>query len=123
MGEARFGRQDADCREPDFGTRTALHRSRNRDYRIHRCVERRKFDPTLGYWRDMPTMFTHCIVRGAQAEHAAVTLHRGHRVVVLGQLRTHSPNERGSRKGTTVGFDVHGFALSLRYTAANLAAF
>ena len=82
----------------------------------------RNFDPTIGQWRDTPAMFTHCIVRGAQAEHAAVTLHRGHRVVVLGQLRTQSSNTRGGRKGTTVEFDVSEVALSLRYTGATIGA-
>ena len=82
----------------------------------------RNFDPTIGQWRDTPTMFTHCIVRGAQSEHAAVTLHRGHRVVVLGQLRTQSPNARDSRKGATVEFEVSEVALSLKYTGATVAA-
>lgn len=82
----------------------------------------RNFDPTIGQWSDTPTMFTHCIVRGAQSEHAAVTLHRGHRVVVLGQLRTQSSNTRGGRKRTTVEFDVSEVALSLRYTGATIGA-
>lgn len=82
----------------------------------------RRFNPILGQWRDTPTMFTHCIVKGAQAEHVAVTLHRGHRVVVLGRLRTSSSDTRGSRKGTTLEFDVSEVALSLRYTGAAVGA-
>jgi single stranded DNA-binding protein len=76
----------------------------------------REFDPILGHWRDMPTLFTHCIVRGAQAEHAAVTLHRGHRVIVLGQLRPPSSAYRGGRRGKTAELGVVEIALSLRYT-------
>lgn len=80
----------------------------------------RRFDPTLGQWHDTPTTFTHCMVRGAQAEHAAVTLHRGHRVVVLGRMRAQSSDPRGSRKATTLEFDVSEVALSLRYTGATV---
>jgi len=82
----------------------------------------RRFNPILGQWHDTPTMFTHCIVKGSQAEHVAVTLHRGHRVVVLGRLRTSSSDTRGSRKGTTLEFDVSEVALSLRYTGAAVGA-
>jgi single-strand DNA-binding protein len=80
----------------------------------------RKFDPILGQWRDTPTLFTRCIVRGAQAEHAAATLHRGHRVVVLGQLRSPSSTTPSGRKGKTVDVDVDEVALSLRYTDAKV---
>jgi single-strand DNA-binding protein len=80
----------------------------------------RRFDPILGQWRDTPALFTRCIVRGTQAEHAASTLHRGHRVVVLGQLRSPSSTIRGSRKGKTVELDVDEVALSLRYTGATV---
>jgi single-stranded DNA-binding protein len=73
----------------------------------------REFDPILGHWRDMP-LFTHCIVRGAQAEHAAARLHPGHRVIVLGQLRPASPAFRGGRKGKTAELGVVEVALSLR---------
>ena len=64
----------------------------------------------------MPTLFTRCIVRGAQAEHAAATLHRGHRVVVLGQPRTLPSTTRGGRAAKTIELDVDEIALSLRYT-------
>jgi single-strand DNA-binding protein len=80
----------------------------------------RKFDPLLGQWRDTPTLFTRCIVRGAQAEHAAATLHRGHRVVVLGELRSQSSTTPGGRKGRTVELDVDEVALSLRFTDATV---
>jgi len=80
----------------------------------------REFDPILGQWRDTPALFTRCIVRGAQAEHAAGTLHRGHRVVVLGQLQSPSSTTSGGRKGKTVDLDVDEVALSLRYTDATL---
>ncbi len=82
----------------------------------------REFDPILGQWRDTPTLFTRCIVRGAQGEHAAATLHRGQRVVVLGQLRSPSSTTVGGRIGTTVELDVDEVALSLRYTGATAAA-
>lgn len=45
VGEARFGRQDADCREPDFGAQTALHHNRNRDHPIHRRIQRKEVRP------------------------------------------------------------------------------
>jgi len=71
----------------------------------------------------MPTRFTHCIVRGAQAEHAAATLHRGHRVIVLGQLRLPSSAYRGGRKGKIAELGVVEVALSLRYTHATLGVY
>jgi len=58
-------------------------------------------------------LFTHCIVRGAQAEHAAATLHPSHRVIVLGHLRPPPPAYRGGRKGKTTELGVE-VALSLR---------
>jgi single-strand DNA-binding protein len=76
----------------------------------------RKFDPILGQWRDTPTLFTRCIARGAQAEHAAATLHRGHRVVVLGRFRPGPQTTRGGRRTSTVELIVDEVALSLRYT-------
>jgi single-strand DNA-binding protein len=82
----------------------------------------REFDPILGQWRDMPTLFTHCIVMGAQAEHAAAALHRGHRVIVLGQLRPPSSAYRGGRKKKTAELGVVEVALSLRYTHTTLGA-
>jgi single stranded DNA-binding protein len=80
----------------------------------------RKFDPILGQWRDTPTLFTRCTVRGAQAEHAAATLRRGHRVVVLGQFRTRPQTTRGGRRASTVELIVEELALSLRYTDATV---
>ena len=80
----------------------------------------REFDPILRHWRDMPTLFTHCIVRGAQAEHAAATLHRGHRVIVLGQLRLRSSAYRDGGKGGTAELGVVEVALSLRYTRTTM---
>ena len=80
----------------------------------------REFDPALEQWRDATTLFTRCIVRGAQAEHAAETLHRGHRVVVLGQVRSSSSRTQGGPKTNTVEFDVDEVALSLRYTGATI---
>jgi len=82
----------------------------------------REFDPTLGHWRDMPTLFTHCIVRGAQAEHAAASLHCGSRVIVLGQMRPPSSAYRGGQKGRTAELGVVEIALSLRYTHTTLGA-
>jgi single-strand DNA-binding protein len=75
----------------------------------------REFDVTLGKWCDTQTLYTRCMVRGAQAEHAAASLHRGHRVVVLGQLRSQSSTTRGGRTGTSVELDVDEVAVSLRY--------
>jgi len=80
----------------------------------------REFDPALEQWCDMTTLFTLCIVRGVQAEHAAETLHRGHRVVVLGQVRSSSSRTHGGSKTNTVEFDVDEIALSLRYTGATI---
>jgi single-strand DNA-binding protein len=80
----------------------------------------RKFDPILGQWRDTPTLFTRCIVRGAQAEHAAATLRRGHRVVVLGRFRTRPQTTRGGRRTSTPELIVDEVALSLRYTDATV---
>jgi single-strand DNA-binding protein len=80
----------------------------------------RKFDPILGQWRDTPTLFTRCIVRGAQAEHAAATLRRGHRVLVLGRFRPWPQSTRGGRRTSTPELIVDEVALSLRYTDATV---
>jgi single-strand DNA-binding protein len=78
----------------------------------------RDFDSVLGQWRDTTTLFSRCVVRGAQSEHAAATLHRGYRVVVQGQLRPPSATIQGARTAKTVELDVDEVALSLRYTGA-----
>lgn len=79
---------------------------------------KREFDPMVGQWRDTTT-FTLCIVRGAQAEHAAELLRRGHRVFVVGQVRYRSSSLAG-RKGSTLEINVDEIALSLRNEGAEV---
>ena len=79
----------------------------------------REFDSILGQWRDTPTLFTSRIVRGAQAEHAAESLRRGHRVFVVGQVRYRSSSLAG-RKGSTLEINVDEIALSLRHAGAEV---
>lgn len=80
----------------------------------------REFDPILGQWRDTPTLFIRCVVKGAQAEHAAATLHSGYRVVVVGQLRPPSSATPYVRSTRLVELAVDEVALSLRYTGATI---
>lgn len=80
----------------------------------------REFDPVLGQWRDTITSFSRCVVRGAQAERVAATLHRGYRVVVLGHLRSPSITTQGARTAKTLELEVDEVALSLRYTGATI---
>ncbi len=124
-GEATRGQPGSAARTKKVGNLTAepelrYTATRTPITRFTVASNDRDFDPILGQWRDTPTLFTRCIIRGAQAEHAAATLHRGHRVVVLGELRSQSSTTPSGRKGKTVEFIVDEVALSLRYTDANV---
>jgi len=122
-GQGNRGRSGSAVQIATVGNLTAepeLHYTANGTATIRFTIASndRKFDPILGHWRDVPTLFTRCIISGAQAEQVAATLHRGHRVIVHGQLRPPSSAYRGGWKGKTAELDVEEVALSLRYTSA-----
>jgi single-strand DNA-binding protein len=81
------------------------------DFRI--AATPRKVDPATGVWSDRETMWFTVSCWKAMAEHCAVSLHKGDRVVVTGRLTASTwTTEEGEKRSalevnaTTVGFDL-----------------
>jgi len=80
-GEVIFGRHDAGGREPDLGTQTAFHRNRNRNYPIHRRIQRQELRPhhraMARYARHVHTLHRQGRPIGACRRHASPRSPRG----------------------------------------------
>jgi single-strand DNA-binding protein len=71
-----------------------------------------------GAWVDGDATFLRCTVWRDFAEHAADSLRKGHRVVVVGQLRERSWETDAGEKRTAYELDVEEVAPSLRFATA-----
>ena len=80
----------------------------------------RIFDRKTGEWRDGEALFLRCNLWRQAAEHAAETLGRGSRVIVVGRLKQHSYETREGETHTVVELEVDEVAASLRYATAKL---
>ena len=76
-------------------------------------VDRRRMD---GQWRSVKVGNLRCTTWGRLAEHVHQSLHRGDRVVVVGQLREHTCAPRDEPPVAELAVDDVG--LSLRWTDA-----
>lgn len=79
----------------------------------------RRFDRDSQEWRDGDTTFLPVYIVGAQAEHAAESLSRGSRVVVLGSLEQQSWETREGQKRSRLRVRAEEVAASVRWGPAS----
>jgi single-strand DNA-binding protein len=80
----------------------------------------RVFDRASGEYRDGEPLFLTCTAWRELAEHAAESLSRGMRVVVVGRLRlSHWETEEGEKR-SAYGLDVDEVGPSLRFATAKV---
>lgn len=72
-----------------------------------------------GEWRDGEPLFLRCTVWQSPAEHAAVSLYRGARVIVTGRLRQRSFETAAGEKRTAVELTADEVGVSLRFAPTN----
>jgi single-strand DNA-binding protein len=80
----------------------------------------RVLDRTTGEYRDGDTLFLGCTAWRELAEHAAESLTKGMRVVVVGRLRLSRWETPEGEKRSTYGLDVDEIGPSLRYATATV---
>jgi len=80
----------------------------------------RVLDRATGQWRDGDTLFLRCSVWQAAAEHAAVSLYRGARVIVTGRLRQRTFQTSGGENRTVIELTADEVGASLRFTSAKI---
>lgn len=80
----------------------------------------RTFDKQANEWRDGETLFLGCAVWREAAEHVAESLTKGMRVVVQGNLKARSYDDRDGNKRTVHELDVLEVGPSLRYATAKV---
>jgi single-strand DNA-binding protein len=80
----------------------------------------RVLDRTTNEYRDGDTLFLGCTAWRELAEHAAESLTKGARVVVVGRLRLSRWETPEGEKRSTYGLDVDEIGPSLRYATATV---
>ena len=80
----------------------------------------RTFDKQTNEWRDAESLFLPCSVWRQMAENCAETLAKGMRVIVQGQLKQRSYEDREGVKRTVYELDVHEIGPSLRSATAKV---
>ncbi|MFE2017566.1 single-stranded DNA-binding protein [Streptomyces sp. NPDC059499] len=80
----------------------------------------RVFDRQSNEWKDGEGLFLTCSVWRQAAENAAETLSRGMRVIVQGQLKQRSYEDRDQVKRTVYEIDVHEVGPSLARASAKV---
>lgn len=80
----------------------------------------RVFNKTTNQWEDGEGLFLTCSVWRQQAENAAETLARGMRVIVQGQLKQRSYEDRDQVKRTVYEIDAHEVGVSLARASAKV---
>jgi single-strand DNA-binding protein len=80
----------------------------------------RVLDRTTGEYRDGDTLFLGCTAWRELAEHAAESLSKGTRVVVVGRLRLSRWETEDGQKRSTYGLEVDEIGPSLRYATATV---
>jgi single-strand DNA-binding protein len=80
----------------------------------------RTFDRTANEWKDGDSLFLGCSVWRQQAEHAAESLQRGTRVIVVGTLKQRQYEDREGVKRTSYELDVAEVAPSLLRATATV---
>ena len=80
----------------------------------------RVFDKASGEYRDGDPLFLTCTAWRELAEHAAESLRKGTRVVVVGRLRLSRWETDEGEKRSAYGLDVDELGPSLRFATANV---
>jgi single-strand DNA-binding protein len=80
----------------------------------------RVLDRTTNEYRDGDTLFLGCTLWRELAEHAAESLSKGMRVVVVGRLRLSRWETPEGEKRSTYGLEVDEIGPSLRYATASV---
>ncbi len=81
----------------------------------------RRFDKDAGKWVDGESMFLTCTVWRHAAEHAAESLSKGLRVLVVGRLRQHHWQDDDGQHRSMFGIDVDEVGPSLLFATAKVA--
>ena len=81
----------------------------------------RILDRESGQWKDGDPLFLTCTAWRDLAEHAAESLHKGTRVVVVGRLRLSRWETDEGEKRSAYGLDVDEVGPSLRFATAKVA--
>jgi single-strand DNA-binding protein len=80
----------------------------------------RVWDKASGEWRDGEPLFLMCTAWRELAEHAAESLGKGTRVVVVGRLRLSKWETEEGEKRSAYGLDVDEIGPSLRFATATI---
>ncbi|MFD5179370.1 single-stranded DNA-binding protein [Nocardia sp. NPDC058379] len=80
----------------------------------------RVFDRSTGQWRDGDPLFLRCNIWREAAEHAAESLSRGARILVMGRLKQRSYETREGDKRTVYEVEVDELGPSLRFATAKV---
>jgi single-strand DNA-binding protein len=80
----------------------------------------RTFDRQTNEWRDGEALFLNCSVWRNYAENVAESLSKGMRVVVQGNLKARSYEDRDGNRRTVHELDVQEVGPSLRYASAKV---
>ena len=80
----------------------------------------RMYDKQAQQWVDGETLFMRCSAWREQAEHAAESLAKGMRVVVVGKLKARSYQDKDGNQRTAWELEADEIAPSLRYATANV---
>ena len=81
----------------------------------------RTFDRQTNEWKDGEALFMRCSAWRELAEHAASSLTKGSRVIVVGQLQQRSYVDREGKDRTALELLVDEIGPSLRYATAQVA--
>ena len=81
----------------------------------------RTFDRQTNEWRDGEAMFLNCSVWRQFAENVAESLSKGMRVIVNGNLKARSYEDRDGNRRTSYEIDVNEVGPSLRFASAKVA--
>ncbi|MSS45317.1 single-stranded DNA-binding protein [Cutibacterium sp. WCA-380-WT-3A] len=74
-----------------------------------------QYDKQRGEWVNGETMFLGCSVWGQAAENVAESLYKGTRVMVQGNLKARTWQDRGGNRRTSYEIDVNEIGPSLRF--------
>ena len=81
----------------------------------------RTFDRQTNEWRDGEAMFLNCSVWRQFAENVAESLSKGMRVIVNGNLKARSYEDRNGNRRTSYEIDVIEIGPSLKFAAAKVS--
>lgn len=78
------------------------------------------FDRETNDWKDKETIFMRCSIWREYAQNLVSSLNRGDRVIVTGNLRSNSYEDKDGNNRVSLQLDVLEVGPSLRYATANV---